>query len=61
MFIHRLGAAGHRRKADTVIKNGKIMDVFNQEWIEADIAIVNGAIVGLGDYEGRRSLMRKGK
>ncbi|MCY8564781.1 adenine deaminase [Bacillus sonorensis] len=61
MFIHRLGAAGHRRKADTVIKNGKIMDVFNQEWIEADIAIVNGAIVGLGDYEGEEIIDAKGQ
>ncbi|MBU8788236.1 adenine deaminase [Bacillus glycinifermentans] len=61
MFIHRLGAAGHRRKADIVIKNGKIMDVFNQEWIEQDIAITDGAIVGLGDYEGEEVIDAEGQ
>ncbi|UOY88857.1 adenine deaminase [Bacillus glycinifermentans] len=61
MFIHRLGAAGHRRKADIVIKNGKIMDVFNQEWIEEDIAIADGAIVGLGDYEGEEVIDAEGQ
>ena len=35
------------------------MDVFNQEWISADIAITGGVIVGLGEYEGKKSLMQK--
>ncbi|WFA06773.1 adenine deaminase [Bacillus sp. HSf4] len=61
VLINRLGAASHRKKADTVIKNGKIMDVFNQEWLETDIAIENGAIVGLGDYEGENIIDAKGQ
>ncbi|KAA6453611.1 adenine deaminase [Bacillus swezeyi] len=61
MFIHRLGAAAHRQKADTVIKHGKIMDVFNQEWLETDIAIANGVIVGLGDYEGENIIDAQGQ
>ncbi len=61
MFIRRLGAASHRKKAETVIKNGKIMDVFNQEWLETDIAITDGAIVGLGEYEGGNIIDAEGQ
>ncbi|WP_422109668.1 adenine deaminase, partial [Bacillus haynesii] len=61
MFIRRLDAASHRKKADTVIKNGKVMDVFNQEWLETDIAITDGAIVGLGDYEGENTIDAEGQ
>ena len=38
--------------ADLVIKNGRIIDVFNLEIIEEDLAIKDGMIVGIGDYEG---------
>jgi adenine deaminase len=48
----RIEVASKRVKADLVIKNGFIVDVFNQELIKADVAIVDGGIVGLGDYEG---------
>lgn len=37
------------------------MDVFNQEWLETDIAITDGAIVGLGEYEGEISLTLRDK
>lgn len=57
----RLNASSGRQKADTVIKNGKIMDVFNQEWISADIAITDGMIVGLGDYEGEEVIDAEGQ
>ncbi|KXZ14792.1 adenosine deaminase [Bacillus nakamurai] len=57
----RLNASAGRQKADTVIKNGKIMDVFNQEWISADIAITDGMIVGLGDYEGEEVIDAEGQ
>jgi adenine deaminase len=45
-------AAAKKTKADLVIKNGRIIDVFNLEIIEADIAINDGMIIGLGIYEG---------
>ncbi|NPC92409.1 adenine deaminase [Bacillus sp. WMMC1349] len=60
-LIDRLDTASHRKKADTVVKNGKVMDVFNQTWIETDIAITNGVIVGLGDYEGKETIDAKGQ
>uniref|UniRef100_UPI0030EB38D1 amidohydrolase family protein n=1 Tax=Bacillus subtilis TaxID=1423 RepID=UPI0030EB38D1 len=60
-LAERLNVSAGRQKADTVIKNGKIMDVFNQEWISADIAITGGVIVGLGDYEGEEVIDAEGQ
>lgn len=37
-----------------MIKHAKVMDVFNQEWIDADVAVENGKIVGIGEYEGEQ-------
>lgn len=60
-MVKRLDASARRRKADTIIKNGKIMDVFNQEWIQADIAITDGVIIGLGQYEGEETIDAEGQ
>lgn len=55
-----LTAAG-KEKADTVIKNAKIVDVYNGEIIEGqDIAIVDGDIAGIGQYEGEEVIDAKG-
>ncbi|WP_347860940.1 adenine deaminase [Salimicrobium sp. PL1-032A] len=56
----RIEAASKRKKAETVIKNGRIIDVFNQEIIEADVAIEAGVIVGIGEYEGTQVIDAKG-
>ena len=37
------------------------MDVYNQEWIDEDIAITDGAIVGLGEYEGENIIDAEGQ
>ncbi|MCY7789098.1 adenine deaminase, partial [Bacillus inaquosorum] len=60
-LVNRLNASARRQKADIVIKNGKIMDVFNQEWIYEDIAITDGVIVGLGEYEGEKIIDAEGQ
>lgn len=48
-------------KADIVIKNGFVVNVFTNEVIKADVAISNGVIVGVGDYEGINEIDAKGK
>ncbi|MGE7603622.1 adenine deaminase [Peribacillus sp. NPDC097675] len=48
----RIDVASGRIPADCVIKNGKIIDVFNGEIVTGDIAIVDGYIAGVGNYEG---------
>ena len=56
----RISVASGREPADTVIKNGKIVDVFNGEIMEGDIAIVDGYFAGIGEYSGKNIIDAKG-
>jgi adenine deaminase len=47
--------------ADVVVRGGRVLSVFTREWLECDIAIVDGVIAGLGDYEGRETLDASGR
>ena len=38
--------------ADVVVTGGKVLSVFTKEWLEVDIAIADGHVVGLGRYDG---------
>lgn len=59
---NRIAAAGRMKSADLVITNGKIVDVFNLEIMEGDVAIVDGIIVGIGgSYEGERVIDAGGR
>ncbi|MEQ7032699.1 adenine deaminase [Enterococcus durans] len=53
--------AGKKQLADLVIKNAKIINVFTKEVMEADVAICDGMIVGVGDYEGKQIYDAKNK
>ncbi|MBC1861895.1 adenine deaminase [Listeria welshimeri] len=46
----RVAVSDGREKADLVIKNGRIVNVFSGEIMEGDIAIKNGYIAGIGDF-----------
>ncbi len=59
-LTRRIAVAAGREQADLVIKNGKIIDVFNSEIIEADVAIVDGYIAGIGNFEGKNIIDAKG-
>lgn len=48
----RIAVAAGEEKADLVIKNGKIINVFTHEITSGDIAVVDGYIAGVGQYEG---------
>lgn len=48
-----IDVAAKRTPADFVIKNSRIVDVYNSSIIEGkDIAIADGYIAGIGDYQG---------
>ncbi len=49
------------KKADLVIKNAKIADVFCGRIIEGDVAVAHGVVVGIGSYEGDNEYDAKGK
>ena len=53
-------AAGHE-PVELVLKNCKVVNVFNYKIEEKDIAIDSGKIIGLGDYEGKTVIDLKGK
>lgn len=48
-------------KADLVLKNAKIINVFTEEIIDGDIAIAEGIIAGIGNYSGIREKDLDGK
>lgn len=47
--------------ADVVIKNCKVVNVFSGEIIESNIAISDGQIAGIGEYEGKEVIDAKGR
>jgi len=47
--------------AELVLKNCKILDVFNEELYEDNLAISSGKIIGIGDYQGRKEVDLDGK
>ena len=48
-------------KADLVLKNSKIINVFTEEIIDGDIAIAEGIIAGIGNYSGIQEKDLNGK
>jgi adenine deaminase len=54
-------AALGEKKAELVIKNAQIIQVFTNEIIKADIAITKGIIVGVGQYHGEQEMDATGR
>lgn len=61
MLSRRISVAAGNEPADYVIKNGKVVDVFNGEIYEADVAIVDGYFAGIGFFHGKTTIDAKGK
>ncbi|HEY5295561.1 MAG TPA: adenine deaminase [Gaiellaceae bacterium] len=57
----RLAVARGDEPADLVIRGGKVLSVFTREWLEADVAIADGWIAGLGSYEGAETIDATGR
>ncbi|MDR6226515.1 adenine deaminase [Desmospora profundinema] len=52
-YKRRTDVATGKIPADLVLKNGKVIDVFNGGWMDGDVAIIDGTIVGVGRYSGK--------
>src|SRR5207244_9529384 len=56
-FMHdlarRLAVARGDEPADVVVRGGRVLSVFTREWLDVDIAVADGWIAGLGEYDGR--------
>ena len=59
--LHIIDVAAGRKKADLVLKNATFVNVFSGELETADIAVAEGLIVGLGQYEGNVEADMTGK
>ena len=51
-LARRLAVARGDEPADLVVRGGRVLSVFTREWLETDLAIADGFVAGLGDYEG---------
>jgi adenine deaminase len=57
----RLAVARGDEPADVVVRGGRILSVFTREWLDTDIAIADGWIAGLGEYEGSEVVDASGR
>ena len=53
---HWMAVARGDEPADLVLGGGKVLSVFTKEWLEVDVAIKDGHVVGLGSYQGRERM-----
>ena len=58
---HIIDVAAGRKKADLVLKNATYVNVFSGELNTEDIAVTEGLIVGLGEYEGMEEVDMTGR
>jgi adenine deaminase len=57
----RLAVARGDEPADLVVRGGRVLSVFTREWLDVDVAVVDGFVAGLGEYEGREVLDASGR
>jgi adenine deaminase len=55
-LTRRLEVARGDAPADLVVRGGRVLSVFTREWLEADVAICDGMIAGVGPYEGLETI-----
>src|SRR5687768_11158257 len=60
-LARRLAVARGDEPADLVIRGGRVFSVFTREWLDGDLAIADGYVAGLGDYEGKETLDATGR
>ena len=58
---HVIDIAKGDTKAELVLKNAKIINMFSHEIIDGDIAVDDGKIIGIGEYLGDNEIDLKGK
>jgi adenine deaminase len=59
-LARRLAVARGDEPADLVVRGGRVLSVFTREWLETDVAVADGYIAGLGDYEGAEKIDASG-
>jgi adenine deaminase len=57
----RIAVARGDEPADLVVRGGRVLSPFTREWLEADVAVVDGYVAGLGEYDGREAVDASGR
>jgi adenine deaminase len=57
----RLAVARGDEPADLVVRGGRVFSAFTREWLDADVAIADGVVAGLGEYEGTETVDAGGR
>src|SRR5881394_4229024 len=60
-LARRLAVARGDEPADVVVRGGRVLSVFTREWLDVDVAVADGWIAGVGDYEGREVVDASGR
>jgi adenine deaminase len=60
-LARRIAVARGDERADLVIRGGRVLSVFTREWLEVDVAVCDGYVAGLGEYDGLDVLDASGR
>src|SRR5919204_834756 len=60
-LARRLAVARGDEPADFVLRGGRVLCVFTREWLEVDVAVCDGFVAGLGEYEGAETIDAGGR
>ena len=60
-LARRLAVARGDEPADVVVRGGRVLSVFTREWLDVDVAIADGWIAGLGEYDGTEVVDARGR
>jgi len=60
-LARRIAVARGDEPADLVLRGGRVLSVFTREWLETDVAVADGWIAGLGEYDGREVVNASGR
>jgi adenine deaminase len=60
-LARRLAVARGDQPADLIVRGGRVLSVFTREWLETDVAVADGYVAGLGDYEGAEEIDASGR
>jgi adenine deaminase len=60
-LTRRLAVARGDEQADVVVRGGRVFSVFTREWLETDLAVADGYVAGLGDYDGAEVVDASGR
>jgi adenine deaminase len=60
-LARRIAVARGDEPADLVVRGGRVFSVFTREWLDVDVAIADGYVAGLGEYDAKEILDASGR